>query len=194
MSTAPSTVERLRPYSVPAGILAIVAIAIVAVPPLLLGDAGGETYALTVAWLFLAFWATMPYALVVGLATLPLCYGGVATYASPGLLPGAGESATAGAVVRHFLAGFGYALAAGVVGAIGIGADIATATEAGSPPFVYLAGGVVGACFVALQLWRHDATPGDVDTTTIVGTAALGVPLVVAGRAAVWLFQAGLQF
>jgi len=199
MSRSTSTIDRFRPYSVPTSILSLVAVAVVVVPPVLLGDASARTYALTTAWVVLAVGATMPYALAVGLVTLPFVYPGVATYAAPSVLPDPGESATAAAVVRHFVSGFAYVLAAGVVGAVGLGADFASANEPVVPTdvlpsFMLVAGGVVGACFVALQLWRHAATPDGIDARSVVGTGVLGLALVPAGRVAVWVFQHGLSF
>lgn len=190
---------RARPYSVPAAVVALVALAVVVLPPILLGELTGKTYALTAAIVILAVTAALPYALAVGLVTLPLVYLGVATYASPSLLPDAGTSPSAAAVVRHFVAGFAYTLAAAVVGGIGIGADFATANDSAVPveilpSFMYIAGGVVAACYVALQLWRHDATPGGIDRHAVPGTVALGLPLVVAGRVALWVFENGLAF
>ena len=197
MSTPPSTVDRFRPYSVPISIFALVALAVVVVPPVLLGDPSGRTYALTAAWIILAVWAALPYALTVGLVTLPLVYAGIATYAAPSLLPGARDSASPSAVIRHSLAGVAYILAAGVVGAVGLGAGFTTANEPAVPTgvlpsFTLLAGGVVGACFVGLQLWRHGATARGSDTRTTIGTIVLGLGLVPAGRVAVWLFQHGV--
>lgn len=197
--TASALHERVRPHSVPVCIVALVAVAVVVLPPFLLGELTGKTYALTAAWVFLSLWASMPFALAVGIVTLPFVYTGTATYAAPTLLPEAGGSASATAVVRHFAAGFAYALAAGVVGAIGLGADFATANEpavpTGSlPSFTLLGGSVVAACYVALQLWRHDATPRGVDRRAVAGTVALGAALAPAGRAAVWTFQHGLSF
>lgn len=194
--TARALQERARPYSVPASIVALVAIAVVVLPPILLGELTGKTYALTAVVVILAVTSAIPYALGVGLVTLPLLHLGVATYASPAVLPGSDDSPSVGAVVRHFLAGVGYTLAAAVVGGIGIGADFATANDSAVPvellpSFMYIAGGIVAACYVALQLWRHDATPDGLDGSVVAGTAALGVPLVVAGRVALFVFGNG---
>lgn len=190
--------QRARPYSVPAAVVALVAIAVVVLPPILLGELTGTTYALTAAVVILALGAALPYALAVGLVTLPLVYLGVATYASPALLPDAGESASAVAVVRHFVTGFAYTLAAAVGGGIGIGADFATANDSAVPvdllpSFMTIAAGVVAACFVALQLWRRDAIRGGLDGRVVAGTVVLGIPLVAAGRVALWVFENGLS-
>lgn len=191
--TAPTLQERARPYSVPASIVVLLALAVVALPPILLGELTGKTYALTAAVVILAVGHAFPYALAVPLATLPLLYLGVATYAAPSALPvGEGVPST-GSVLRHFLAGFGYTMAAAVVGAIGIGADFATANDSVVPTgllpsFMYVASGVVAVCYVALQVWRHTAAPGGLDRRAVAGTVALGVPLVVAGRVALLLF------
>lgn len=195
---AQSLQERTRPYAVPLSIVVLVILAVVALPPILLGELTGKTYALTAVVVILAVSSSIPYALAVGLVTLPLFYLGVATYSSPTVLPDGEGSPSPGAVARHVLAGFAYTLAAAVVGGIGIGADFATANDSAVPvellpSFMYIAGGIVAACFVALQLWRHDAIAGEVDAPTIVGTAALGVPLVVAGRVALWVFENGLS-
>lgn len=196
MSTPPSTIDRARPYSVPAAIAALVAVAVLALPPLLL-DLSSRTYALTAAWVILAVGATIPYALTVAILTTPFSYLGIATYASPSVLTERGESPPAMAVVRHGTAGFAYVLAAGIVGAIGLGADFATANESAVPTdvlpsFMLVAGGVVAACFVALQLWRHDATPDGLDARRVAGTVVLGLFLVPAGRVALWVFQQGI--
>lgn len=191
--------ERARTYSVPASIGLVVALAVIAIPPMLLGELTGRTYAITAAVVILAVSSVFPYALAVGLGTLPVLYLGVATYASPTVIVHAEGSPPPGTVARHVLAGFAYTLAAAVVGGIGFGADFATANDSAVPvdmlpSFMSVAGGVVAACFVALQLWRHDGAHGDLDGPTVVGTVALGLPLVVAGRVALWVFENGLRF
>lgn len=181
----------------PVSVIALVVIAVVALPPILLGEFSGRTYALTAAVGILAVSAALPFALVVGVATLPLCYLGIATYASPAVLPDGDESPSAAALARHVLAGVGYTLAAAVVGAVGIGADFATTNEGAVPAdvlpsFMYVAAGVVAVAFVGLQLWRQDATRRGLDGRAVVATVGLGVPLAVAGRVALWVFGNGL--
>ena len=192
MSDPPSAFERFRPHSVPVCILAVVVAAAVAVPPLVL-DLTARTYAIAAAVLILAVISTAPYAVVVAVLTLPFQYLGLASYASPRTVQ-EGRPSLVGSL-RHAAAGFAYVLAAGAVGGIGVGVDVASSAGASTPPtgvpFTYLAGGGVGLAFVGLQLWRHDGPAGDLETRTVSGTVALGLPLVPAGRVALWLFGRG---
>ena len=193
MSTTPSTLERFRPHSVPICILAVVAAAAVVVPPLVL-ELTPKTYAIAAAVLILAVTSTAPYAVAVAVLTLPFQYLGLASYASPRTVPEDGRPSLADAL-RHAAAGFAYVLAAGAVGGIGVGVDVASSSSASTPPagvpFTYLAGGVVGLAFVGLQLWRHDDPVGDLETRTVLGTIALGLLLVPVGGVALWLFGRG---
>ena len=193
MSTTPSTLERVRPHSVPICILAVVVTAAVVVPPLVL-DVTPRTDAIAAAVLILAVTSTAPYAVAVAVLTLPFQFLGLASYASPRTVPEDGRPSLVDAL-RHAAAGFAYVLAAGAVGGIGVGVDIASSSGASTPPtgvpFTHLAGGVVGLVFVALQLWRHDDPVGDLETRTVLGTVALGLLLVPTGRVALWLFGRG---
>ena len=192
MSDPPSAFERFRPHSVPVCILAVVVAAAVVVPPLVL-DLTPRTYAIAAAVLILAVISTAPYAVAVAVLTLPFQYLGLASYASPRTVQD-GRPSLVGSL-RHTAAGFAYVLAAGAVGGIGVGVDVASSTSASTPPtgvpFTYLAGGGVGLAFVGLQLWRHDGPVGDLETRTVSGTVALGLLLIPAGRVALWLFGRG---
>ena len=193
MSTAPSVLERFRPHSVPVCVFAVVAAAAVLVPPLVL-DLSARTYAIAAAILILAVTSTAPYAVVVAVLTLPVQYLGLASYAAPRTVPDGGRPSLVDSL-RHVAAGFAYVLAAGAVGGIGVGVDVAGSPSAPTPPtgvpFTYLAGGVVGLVFVGLQLWRHDDPVGDLETRTVLGTVGLGLLLVPAGGVALWLFGRG---
>ncbi|PSP66064.1 hypothetical protein BRC85_11705 [Halobacteriales archaeon QS_1_69_70] len=191
-----TALEWLRPHSVPLGIVAVLAVAALFVPPLVLNPSA-ETYAITAAILVLAVVSSVPYAVGVSLLTLPPQYLGSATYASPGGIPDEGKPKPT-AALRHAGAGVTYVLSAGAVGGIGIGVDVASSASASTPPtgvpFTYLAGGVVGVVFVALQLWRYDAPLSDLETQTVIWTVGLGLLLVPAGRVAIWVFGGGLPF
>ena len=193
MSDPSSAFERFRPHSVPVCILAVVVTAAVAVPPLVL-DLTPRTYAITAAVLILAVISTAPYAVVVAVLTLPFQYLGLASYASPRTVPEDGRPSLVGSL-RHAAAGFAYVLAAGAVGGIGVGVDVASSAGASTPPmgvpYAYLAGGGVGLTFVGLQLWRHDDPVGDLETQTVSGTVGLGLLLIPAGDVALWLFGRG---
>jgi hypothetical protein len=193
MSMTPSTLERFRPHSVPVCVFAVVVAAVVIVPPLVL-DLTPRTYAIAAAVLILAVSSTAPYAVAVAVLTLPSQYLGLASYASPRTVPDDGRPSLVDAL-RHAGAGSAYVLAAGAVGGIGVGVDVASSSSASTPPtgvpFTYLAGGVVGVVFVGLQLWRHDDPESGFDARTTFGTIALGLLLVPAGRVALWLFGHG---
>ena len=193
MSTTPSVLERFRPHSVPVCVFAVVVAAAVVVPPLVL-DLTPRTYAIAAAVLILAVTSTAPYAVAVAVLTLPFQHLGLASYASPRTVPDDEHPSLADAL-RHAAAGFMYVLAAGGVGGIGVGVDVASSSSASTPPagvpFTYFAGGVVGLVFVALQLWRHDDPEGEFETRTVLGTIALGLLLVPAGGVALWLFGRG---
>ena len=81
-------------------------------------------------------------------------------------------------------------LAAGAVGAIGVGASFAA--DSGSStlqPVLMVAGSaLVAATFVGLQLWRHNGPAGDLETRTVLGTVVLGLFLLPAGPVALLLF------
>jgi hypothetical protein len=196
MATAPFTVDRIRPHAVPVCLFALVVATAVLVPPLVL-DPSARTYAIAVAVLLLAVISTVPYAVAVSLLTLPLQYAGIASYASPRTVPDGGRPSTTDAL-RHVAAGVANVLAAGAVGGIGVGLDVASSPGASTPPtripFTYVAGAVVGVVFVARQLWRYDGSLGELDARTVPGTVGLGLLLVPAGRVAVWVFGGGLPF
>ena len=192
----PSVLERFRPHSVPVCILAVVVAAAVVVPPLVL-DVTPRTYAIAAAVLILAVTSTAPYAVAVAVLTLPFQFLGLASYASPRTVPDDERPSLADAL-RHAAAGFAYVLAAGAVGGIGVGVDVASSSSASTPPagvpFTYLAGGVVGLVFVGLQLWRSDAPVGDLDARTVLGTVGFGLLLVPTGHVALLVFESGSPF
>lgn len=193
--SAQSLTDRVRPHSVPLSMLAVVAAAALVVPPLVLDGPGARTYALTAAVLVLAVGSAFPYAVAVAVGTLPLFYLGAGSYASPRATPEEPGTVSLVAALRHVGAGVVYVLAAAMVGAIGVGLDVASSPGSSTPspqvPFFLVGGGVVGALFVGLQLWRHDAPLAALDRRTVLGTIALGALLVPAGRVALWLFGRG---
>lgn len=81
--SSPSTIERFKHHSVPLVVFAIVAVVVLVMPPIALGEVTMRTYALTAAVLIFAFGAVFPYAVVVALGTLPLLYIGIASFAAP---------------------------------------------------------------------------------------------------------------
>lgn len=178
---SPSTLTQFRPHAVPVVIFAIVLSVTIVVPPLVLGEVTTRTYAITAALVVLAVGATLPYALFAGLVTLPLLYTGVASYAAPRPLPDTAHSFSPTVALRHVVAGVAYSLAAAVVGAIGIGAQmgISNAAAAGSvgghPTFLVLGGVAIGGTFVALQLWRYDTANRTLDRGNLLGTTVLGL-------------------
>jgi len=194
--SAQSLTDRVRPHSVPLSMLAVVAAAALVVPPLVLEGPGVRTYALTAAVLILAVGSALPYAVAVAVGTLPLVYLGAGSYASPRATPEEPGTISLVAALRHVGAGIVYVLAAAMVGAIGVGLDIASSPGGSTPPpsvvpFFLIGGGAVGVLFVGLQLWRHDGPLATLDRRTVLGTVALGALLVPAGRVALWLFGRG---
>lgn len=190
-------VERFRPHSVPVCVFAIVATAFLFVPPLVLGEVTGETYALAAAVLILAIASVTPYAFLIGVVTLPLLYAGIGSYASPRVVPADDESLSMDAALRHVVAGVAYVLAAAAVGGLGIGIDMALSSgtprvpAAFQPPFLVVGGIIVGGAFVALQLWRYDASVDTLTWRTTIGTAVLGILLALSPPIALWLFGSG---
>jgi hypothetical protein len=184
--------ERFRPYSVPLCVFAIVVVAVLFVPPLLLGEATARTYALTAAVLILAITSVFPYAVVVSIVTLPLLYIGIGSYAAPRVIPV--ETLSTGAILRHVVAGVSYVLAAAIVGAIGLGADFATSSgssplpSALRPSFLLVGGVAVAGTFVGLQLWRYDTPVRTLDRRAILGTAVLGGLLALSPVVSLWMF------
>lgn len=193
---SPSTaLNRIDRYAVPVVLFAIVAGVVLAVPPVVLGEATTRTYAITAALLIIAFGSVMPYALLVAVGTLPLLYRGVASYAAPMPSAGAHHVFSLDAVFRHLVAGIAYTLGAAAVGTIGIGAqiggvDMADGLPAVVQPALLILGGVlVAGVFVWLQLWRYDPPVRSLDRWTILGTAVLGLLLALAPVVAYWVFR-----
>lgn len=193
----PAWAERFRPHSVPVCVFAIVVMAALLVPPLVLGEMTGRTYALAAAVILLAIASAFPYAILVGIVTLPLPYAGLGSYTSPRVVPAADESLSLEGALRHVVAGIAYVLAAATVGGLGIGIDFAVSSsaswgpEALQPPFLVLGGIVVGGIFVGLQLWRYDGSVHPLTRRTILGTAVLGALLALSPVVALWLFGSG---
>ncbi|MDS0222753.1 hypothetical protein NDI54_15510 [Haloarcula sp. S1AR25-5A] len=189
-----SFVGRFRPYSVPICLFVVVAAAVFLVPPLVLGEASGRTYALTAAVLIVAISSVLPYAVAVGVLTVPFLYTGIGSYAAPGVIPAPAESLSAVAALRHVVAGVSYVVAAAAVGAVGIGIDFAASSgstplpRVGFPPFLALGGAVVAGVFVAVQLWRYDGEIADLGRKTVLGTVVLGALLAVSPLVALWVF------
>ncbi|WP_254838828.1 hypothetical protein [Natronomonas marina] len=190
MSNPSARLQRFRPYSVPVCLFTLVAAAALFVPPLIL-DLSPRTYAITAAVLVLAVTSAFPYAVAVGVGTLPLLYAGAGSYASPQATRGAPSASTA---LRHVGAGVAYVLAAAAVGAIGLGAEFAAPSGQSAlpaalrPSFMIVGSGVVAAAFVGLQLWRYEGPVGRLEARAVAGTVALGLLLVPAARVALWVF------
>lgn len=192
---APGWVERFRPYSVPLSLFAVVALVVLLVPPLVLGEATGRTYALTAAVLIIAISSVIPYAVLVAVLTLPLPYLGVGSYAAPAVIPTGEETLSAMGAVRHVVAGVFYVVAAAAVGAIGIGVDFAASSgssglpSAFAPPFMLLGGAVVAGVFVSVQFWRYGGSHRPLRRRSILGTVGLGSLLAVSPAVALWVFN-----
>lgn len=193
--SSPSIIARFKPYGVPSVVFLLVAVAALVVPPLVLGEVTARTYALTAAVVVLAVGAVFPYAVLVALGTLPLLYAGIASFAAPKVEADVYHSFSAVAALRHVAAGVSYVLGAAVVGAIGVGVQIAvgsgstTMPAAVQPFFLYLGGVIVAAGFVSLQLWRYDRPLGTLARRTVLGTVALGVLLALSPAVAYWVFN-----
>lgn len=189
---------RLRSYSVPLCVFAIVVAVALLVPPLILGEPSARTYALTAAVFILAITSVLPYAVVVAVVTLSLLYAGIGSYAAPQVVPTENSSPSPVAVLRHVVAGVSYVLAAAVVGAVGLGAGFAASSGASpvpavlQPSFLLLGGVVVGSTFIALQLWRYDTPISALDRRTLLGTVALGSLLALSPVVALWAFESTL--
>lgn len=191
-------VGRFRPYSLPICLFALVAGTVTLVPPLVLGEATGRTYALTAAVLIVAVSSVLPYAVAVAVLTVPLPYAGLGSYA----VPAAVESFSPTAALRHAVAGVSYVVAATAVGAVGVGIDFAVSSGSnpipavgfpsfpgvGFPPFLTLGGAAVAGVYVVVQLWRYDSPLGELGVDTILGTVVLGVLLAASPVVALWLF------
>lgn len=191
----PSPLERLRPCAVPTAIVIIVALAVLLVPPLVLGEVTARTYAITAAILVLALGTAFPYALLVALGTLPLLYAETASYAAPQPSADVPHSFSVLTALRHVIAGTMYALAAAAVGAIGVGAQIGgtgvpeAVPTALQPVLLFLGGALVGAAFVFLQLWRYERPVRTLDWQTSLWTAVLGALLAVSPVVAYRTFE-----
>jgi hypothetical protein len=195
-------VGRFRPYSVPICLFAVVAAAVLFVPPLVLGDATGRTYALTMAVLIVAISSVLPYAVAVGVLTVPFLYTGIGSYAAPEVLPTDAEPFALTAALRHVTAGISYVVAATAVGAVGIGLDFAASSGSdpfpavgfppfpalGFPPFLMLGGVVIAGVYVALQLWRYERSVRGLGWDTVFGTVVLGAFLAASPIVALWIF------
>ncbi|WP_336330230.1 hypothetical protein [Haloarcula sp. CGMCC 1.2071] len=187
-------VGRFRPYSVPICLFAVVAIAVLFVPPLVLGGATGRTYALTMAVLIVAISSVLPYAVAVGVLTVPFLYTGIGSYAAPEVLPTDAEPFGLAAALRHVIAGISYVVAATAVGAVGIGLDFAASSGSdpfpavGFPPFLLLGGVVIAGVYVAVQLWRYERPVRGLGWDTVLGTGVLGAFLAASPLVALWIF------
>jgi len=195
--SSPSSTRPLKRYSVPLAVFAMVAVAALLVPPIVMAEATSRTYALTAAILILAVGSAFPYAVVVALGTLPLCYVGVASFAAPRPAADEPHPFSAVAALRHAVAGFAYVSGSAAVGAIGIGtqigltSDLSAIPAAFRPSFLHLGGVLVAAVFVSLQLWRYEAPVGELPARTVVGTVALGASVALSPAVAFWVFNGG---
>ncbi|MEF8829054.1 MAG: hypothetical protein V5A49_08460 [Haloarcula sp.] len=186
----------------PLCLFAVVAAAVLFVPPLVLGDATGRTYALTTAVLIVAISSVLPYAVAVGVLTVPFLYTGIGSYAAPEVVPTHAESFGLAAALRHVVAGISYVVAATAVGAVGVGIDFAASSGSdpfpavgfppfpalGFPPFLMLGGTVVASVYVTVQLWRYERPVLSLGWDTVLGTVVLGVFLAASPVVALWIF------
>lgn len=192
---SPSARESLRRHSVPLVVFGMVAGAVLVVPPMVLGELTARTYAITAAVLVLAIGSAFPYAVAVGLGTLPLLYLGVASFAAPQPASADPHAFSAGAALRHAVAGVSYVLGAAAVGAIGFGVQIGMGSDstvvpaALQPSFLSLGGVLVAGAFVALQLWRYGTPLGELARRTVLGTVTLGLLMALSPAVAVWVFE-----
>lgn len=193
--SSPSVIERFRHYAVPLVVFLVVAVTVVVVPPIVLGELTTRTYALTAAVIVIAVRVAFPYAVLVALGTLPLLSAGVASFAAPETEADVAHSFSAVTALRHVAAGVSYVLGAAVVGAIGFGVQIAVGSDstavpaAFQPSFLYLGGLIVAGAFLCLQLWRHDTPVSALARRTVLGTVALGVLLALSPAVAFWVFD-----
>ena len=196
--SSPPAYERLKHHAVPLVVFVVVAVVVLVAPPLVLGELTAKTYALTAAVVILAVGAVFPYAMLVAVGTLPLLYADVASFAAPETADGRAHSFSTVAALRHVGAGVAYVLGATVVGAIGIGAQIAVGGDSTAvpaalhPAFLYSGGVIVAGAFALLQLWRYDRPLGALDRSTVLGTVALGVLLALSPAVAFWVFNGAL--
>jgi hypothetical protein len=176
----------------------MVAVAVLVMPPLVLAEATTRTYALTAAILILALSSAFPYAVLVALGTLPLCYAGVASFAAPRPAADEPHPFSAVAALRHAVAGLAYVSGSAAVGAVGMGAQIGLSSDLSAmpaafrPSFLHLGGVLVAGAFVSLQLWRYETPPTELAPRTVLGTLALGVPIALSPGVAFWVFNGAL--
>ena len=189
------TGSRFDRYAAPLAVALVVAVAVLAVPPVVLGELTPRTYALTAAVIIIAVGAVVPYALLVGLGTLPLLAAGVASFTAPATGSDVAHELSALAALHHVAAAVAYVLAAAIVGAIGIGANIGVGDAVASTPAVvqsvlfYGGGVIVAATFVPLQVWRYDSSVADLDRRTVLATVGLGGLLALSPVVAFWVFN-----
>jgi hypothetical protein len=191
----PSPIQLFKRHSVPLVVFVMVAVSILLVPPVVLGEVTARTYALTAAVVILAVSSAAPYAVLVGLGTLPLLYAGVASFAAPQRAAKDLHPFSAVAATRHTVAGISYVLGAAAVGAIGIGVQIGMRSDSTAipavfqPSFLYLGGMLVAGAFVSLQLWRYDTSLSGLARRTVLGTVTLGILLALSPAVAFWVFN-----
>ena len=192
--SSPSIIDRFSRYSVPVAIFLIVLVTVLVVPPLVMGGMTAQTYALAGAVILLAVRAALPYAVLVAVGTLPFLATDVGSFAAPEIDAGGAHSLSGGTAVRHVAAGVSYALGAAVVGAVGMGAQIAVGEgstaipEPLQPVFLSLGGVIVAGAFVGLQLWQYHRFRTEFDWPIVLGTVTLGVLLALSPLVAFWVF------
>ncbi|KKF39792.1 hypothetical protein FK85_25840 [Halorubrum saccharovorum] len=173
----------------------MVAVVVLVVPPIVLTEATTRTYALTAAILILALGSAFPYAALVALGTLPLCYAGVASFAAPRPAADEPHPFSVWAALRHAVAGLAYVSGSAAVGAVGMGAQIGLSSDLSAmpagfrPSFLHLGGVFVAGVFVSLQLWRYETPLGELAPRTVLGTVALGVLIALSPGVAFWVFN-----
>ena len=190
----PTPLQRLRPSAAPLAVFLITAATVFVIPPLVLGQLTRRTFAITAAILTLALAGALPYAIVVGVGTLPLLYLGVASFAAPRPSRPKPHPVSVSAAIKHVVAGSLYTLAAASTGAIGIGAQFGGVTpgqalpSAFQPALLYLGGGVIAVTFVVLQWWRYETPLHDIPPATIASTTLFGVLIAGAPAVSFWVF------
>ena len=193
-----AALARFESYAVPVVLTCIVVVTALVVPPLVLGEMTVRTYAISAAVIILASSSVLPYALLVGLGTLPLLYAETASFGAPETAADGSHSFSGVTALRHVVAGISYVLAAAVVGAIGIGTQFAVGGDAAripaavQPAMMYLGGVVIAAAFVSLQLWRYQRPVKRLPRRTILGTATLGALVALSPAVAYWVFTGAI--
>lgn len=191
-------IARFKRHSVPLVVFFIGVVAVIVVPPIVLGELTVRTYALTAAVIILAVGAVFPYAVLIALGSLLLLYTGVASFAAPKTGADVDHSFSVVTAIRHVAAGVSYVFGAAVVGALGIGAQFAAGGEPTAIPavlqplFLYAGGVIVAGAFVSLQLWRYDRPLDALAQRTILGTVVLGVLLALSPAVAFWVFNGAI--